>query len=451
MWLPWQRTAFEVAGEMLPSGRYAYNIVVVTVPRQCGKTASVHDTAIGRLLAHQDYRAAYAAQTGHITTERFVERFGELEAGPLAARLKLRRSQGTERITHPSTGSHVRAFPPKDGALRSSANDLVIVDEAQEHDEALGRALDTTIMPTFSTRPRRQLVIIGTAGTDESQYLARYRQLALEYLERQLAGDVDPDAAGIAIVEYGALEGEDTDDEAVWLRRHPGLAGGLTDLDALRSARTALGRAGFAREYLNIWTRTAVTVVTPEKLAAARAVGDMPDGRICLAVDVSVDRSAAAIAACGPEGINAAGNRGRYLELIDARPGVDWVTERVTELARRWGAPVVADRVGPTGTVHDELTRRDEVELITPTAQDVANACADILDDLEAEHAVIRPHPDLDAAFAGAALRNLGEGKAWSRRGASGNIAPLVAVTNAAWGYSRLPAPPKKPAVSGGR
>lgn len=433
--LPWQRLTFDLLGELDEFGRLAYPIGVVTVPRQCGKTAGVQDDTIGRMMTRRDYRCAYAAQTGHVTTERFAERFTELETGPLASRVKLRRSQGTERITWRSSGSYLKAFPPKDGALRSNALDRVIVDEAQEHSETLGLALDTTIIPTFTTRSVRgpigtQLVIIGTAGTDESQYLWRY-------LEQARAG-----VPGFAIVEYGAHDGEDTDDEEVWLNRHPGLAAGLTTLADLRTARSVLGHAGFAREYMNVWSRTSTTIIPAEAWAAVQTTGVMPAGRVCIAVQVAQDRSSATIAACGPD---------RFLEVIKTVP-VSTAAAEALSIARRQGAGgLVCDKSGPSGTVHDELTLAldgDEL-LITPTSQDRANGCADLLDDILAHSAVIKAHPDLDNAVEVAALVEGATGKQWDARGSAGDIAPLAAITHAAWGYSRMPAPlPKPVAVS---
>lgn len=441
--LPWQRYTFDLLGEVLPeTGRLAYDTGIVTVPRQCGKTAGVLDDTLGRLMTFRDYRAAYAAQTGHVTTERFDERFTELEAGPLARRVKMRRSQGTERVTWRATGSYVKAFPPKDGALRSSALDRVIVDEAQEHDEALGYALDTTIMPTFATRAvrgpiGRQLLIIGTAGTDRSQYLWRYLKAAREAQE---AGET----TGIALVEYGAHDDEDTDDEEVWQRRHPGLAGGLTTVEELRAARRSLGRAGFAREYMNRWSRTSTTVIPPDAWAAVQTSAAMPDGRVCVAVQVAQDRSSASLAVCGPD---------RFLELIGAVP-VDVAAAEALRIARRWGAGgLVVDKSGPSGTVHDELTLMlaDEPDadlLITPTRQDRANACADLLDDILSRSAVIKAHPDLDAAVEVAALVDTSTGKQWDDRGSAGNIAPLRAITLAGWGYARMPAPLRRPVAA---
>ena len=138
-----------------------------------------------------------------------VERIEELAGGPLANRVRLRRSAGTERITLPGR-SYLKAFPPKAGALRSNALDLVIVDEAQEHGVLLGAQLDLTISPVFSTWPRRQLVLVATAGTDSSDYLLRYLENARKTLP------------GYCVVEFGIHDGEDVDDETLWPLRHPG-------------------------------------------------------------------------------------------------------------------------------------------------------------------------------------------------------------------------------------
>jgi hypothetical protein len=425
-WKSYHRQAADVIGERLHTGHYRYPIVVVTFPRQCGKTTFVMDLAIGRGLQQLDYRAAYAAQTGHKTTENFGARFTELEDGPLAETVRLRRSAGTERIRLPGR-SYLKAFPPKAGALRSDALDLVIVDEAQEHDELLGRALDATIIPTFTTRPRRQLILVGTAGTERSAYLARY-------LEQARAG-----VAGYAVVEFGASDEVDFLDPAVWPTVHPGLAYGLTDTAAL--AQALMGPAGFLREYGNVWTKTSVRLVAPEEWAAVQLPAETPRpaGRICLSVALEADRSAAAV------GVGAADG---YRELVDARPGVDWVTGRVTELAATYGAPVALDRYGATGTVADELERAG-VPLLVLKTLDVANAAATFLDQVRNRSARIYPAAALTEAVAGAAMRPLGDtgGFAWSHRDSAAPVAPLVAICGAGWGFEHLPPPAVRPAV----
>jgi hypothetical protein len=427
--LPWQRYAADVIGERTPDGRYRYPIVVVTVPRQCGKTTWALDVALGRCLEQPDYRAAYTAQTGHVTTERMGDRFLELADGPLAPRARIRRSAGTERVTFPGR-SYVKAFPPKAGALRSSALDLVIVDEAQEHGTVLGEQLDLTILPTFTTRRRRQLILVGTAGTDASDYLRRYLTSAREGVP------------GFAILEWGFADDDDPDDEATWVRTHPGL-GPLTDLDALRGARAAMGAAGFSREFGNRWTSTADRVIDPTAWAAVQLPPETPrpTGPLCFSLDVAADRGSAAIAVATP---------GRYVELVDNRPGLEWLIPRCLELHAAYpGAGWAADRFGSAGPTVDALERAG-VALVVMKAGDVANAAAATLDAIVDGSLTVYPSPALTETVEGAAQRPLGDsgGFAWARRLAAAPVAPLVAISHALWGAHHLAPEPPRPVAA---
>jgi hypothetical protein len=429
-WKPYHRQVADVIGEHTPDGRYRYTIVVITWPRQCGKTTFAFDLALGRGLQQTDYRCAYCAQTGHKTTERFGERFEELEGSPLATHVRPRRSQGTERIRLPGR-SYLKAFPPKPGSLRSDALDLVLVDETQEHDELLGLALDQTIIPTFTTRPRRQLILIGTAGTDSSAYLRRY-------LEQARAGE-----PGYAVFEFGAEDADDfVHDEQLWPIRHPGLATGLTDVDALRQARATLGPAGFLREYGNVWTRTSDRALDPADWAAVQADPNQvprPSGLVCFALDVEADRSSAAIDVASPAG---------YLEVVEHSPGLDWAAARLLELQARYAAPIAVYRYGAAGVVVDELERAG-AQLLIMNAGEVANAAAGFSDRVTTRTLQVIPNPALTAAVDGAVRRALGDtgGFHWSRRGSAAPVAPLVAGSNALWGALHLPPPDIKPAV----
>jgi hypothetical protein len=427
-WIPPQRYIAEVAGELLPNGHYAYTTIVVTMPRQCAKSTTSYDVALGRGRAYRDYRVKYSTHKGTITSDRYADWFLELERFPrVLADMRLRRSRGTEAIGWRRTGSYFQAFPARDGALRSAALDAVVVDEAQEHDAVLGEALKRTITPTFSTRPRRQLWVVFTAGTDASTY-------AREYYDKAVAGE-----PGYAIFDYGCPDDVDPLDRTLWHTWHPGLAYGLTDYDALDMA-LGEGVAAFVREYGNLWTRTAAGRVIPEDAwRAVQHTNAMPPGRACFAVSAAFDRTHAAIAVAGPR---------RHLEVIDIVP-VENAAARALELQTRHGVPIAIDGHGPTVTVHDELVRA-KANLLTMTSYDVAVAAAGFLDAVKARNLSVWPHPALDDAVEVAGTRPLGDGFAWSHRASAGSIAPLVAITNALWGLERLPPPPARPAVHAG-
>jgi hypothetical protein len=425
-WKDHQRLAADVIGELRPDGRYRHPLAVVLLPRQTGKTTMVHDLALGRCLAYGDYRAAYAAQTGHVTTERMTERMGELADGPLSSRVHVRRSAGTERVSLPGR-SYLKAFPPKAGALRSNALDLVIVDEAQEHGTVLGEQLDLTILPTFTTRPRRQLIVIGTAGTDASDYLRRYLAAARDGLP------------GYCVVEYGAHDGEDVDDEDVWVTRHPGLASGLTDVDALRVARQAMGPAGFGREFLNIWSRTAHRVIPPADWDACQDPAAESVGGLCFGFDVLPDRAGAAIVAADATG---------WVEVIAQASDTAWLVPRLLELQAAHRASIACSRFGAAGPAVDDLERAG-VDLVPMSTGDVGNAAAGFLDAILQHTLRVRPSPVLGEAVAGAAQRHLSDtgGFAWSRRASAAPVAALVAASNARWGALHSP-PPVRPVVA---
>lgn len=429
-WNAWQRAAGDLLGEQTASGTYVYQIGIVMVPRQAGKTTFVFDLAQGRCIKHPDYRAAYTAQTGHVTTERFQERMAELAGTPLAQVVSARRSAGTERMSF-RRGSFLKAFPPKDGALRGSALDLVIVDEAQEIDETLGRALDQTIIPTMQTRPRRQMILIGTAGTTKSDYLRRYLDLARVGTK------------GIALIEYGAAQDDDPTDPEVWRRVHPGLAAGLADDAALHSALAVMGVTSFAREFLNVWTVTSDAVIPAGVWSAAAAPLERPaPGPPVIGVDVAVDRSRTALVACwlGASGLP-------VVEVVACRPGVTWaVAEMKAIRAADRPAAFVATADGPVATVVDAATRAG-ITITTVSPREYTAACAAFYDAILGRHVLHRAEPDLDAAVAGAARRPMGDGWGWGRRTSAAEISPLVGATLAAWGWDHRPAPARAPRV----
>lgn len=418
----WARAAADVLGEQVPADNphgwtYAYPIGVLLVPRQSAKTTTVLDVALGRGMVHRDYRAAYAAQTGHVTTERMGERIDAVARSPLGPRSKPRRSAGTERITYRpgAFDSYVKAYPPKDGALRSSALDLVIVDEAQEHDDdPLGRALDHTIMPTFTTRPRRQLLIIGTAPDRPGTMLGRYAALAR-------AG-----TPGVALFDYGATPDEDLTDPATWWRRHPGLAAGLTDEAYLRS-QLELDPAMFAREVMNVWPvegEETGSKFTPGAWQAAAWPDDVEAlPVVALAVDVAPDRDRSAVAAArrAPDG-------SLVLHVLATGPGASWLLDAVEALAARYGRPPVGyDTKGQTGAVVTSWPR-SRLTLAGFDATGYVRACVDLAADVNDARVRVVPDPELDTAARRARARDADREWYWSRRSSPVDVSPLVAV-----------------------
>jgi hypothetical protein len=373
-----------------------------------------------------DYRVAYTAQSGMATGERFRESYDQL--GMLYQELRLRRSQGTERISCEAKGSYMKAFPPIDGSLRGSALDLVICDEAQEHDAKVGAALDRTIIPTMNTRPRRQFLLMGTAGDFRSTWMRRYYDRARE------------GAPGHALIDYGATETVHPDDESIWWATHPGLVGGLTDPDALRMALSVIGPEQFRREYLNVWSmddpHTAAQPI-PMMLWEQLAGEVRHAATRVLAFDVSPDREQAAIAGASrhPDGLVA-------VDLLWQGHGRDLADEIVRLCGR------VSDG-GRVGTVLGAPSQADvarrlricDVLANVVTGVEYAAACqrlADLVQGARIRHA---GREAVSVALSAATRAWRGDAWVWSGRRSGVDITPVVALTLAVYGADRMSVP----------
>ena len=435
--LTWARLAADVAGEIDPTtGRYTYRTVLVTVPRQSAKSTTIWDVIIGRMLAYPGFTAAYAYQAGKNASEAFQRQFRRVERGPLAPHVRTYRRGGDEKLFLPGhQHSQVRAFPPRDGALRSVAEDLVVIDEAQEHSADLGNRIDQTIRPVGSTRRRFQQWLVGTAP---------HADLAAGYFASHYAA-ARRGAAGYCLIDYGADDGEDPADPAVWHRRHPGLAAGLTTPEWLAGELEHLGVEAFAREYMNVWPTVGAERLIPPDLWAASADPDQayptPGPHVVLGVDVGGRGSDTAIVAAwtDPDG------RVR-LELVDVRPGQDWAPAQLDRISRSWrvGA-VILDTYGPAVGLAETLRQAyPAVPLVETGTRDYLAACSRLLSAVTSDRIRYRPAPALDAAARDAAPVDVGDaGWRWSRRRSAGPITALVAATLAHHGALRpTPAAP---------
>ena len=457
---PWQRLVADVATERLPDGSWAYQVVVITVPRQSGKTTLITPFASHRCLICPDALTWYTAQTRQDARDNFGEAVKLLKRSPLKPpRTKVRLSNGSEGVTFPG-GASWRVFAPTPDALHGKANEQVTVDEAWAFDGVRGLALEQAIMPTFTTTGG-QLLIVSTAGTAESAWL-------LSYVERGRAAVAAGRREGIALfewgvsddvrdrVEQGLIDGVDNREAPSYLAAldvildaHPmAHDGGTLNLKALRTAAETMKPGEFLRAYGNAWTGVAERVIPASAVAdTTTSTWPKPVVPVALGFDVALDRSSSSIVAAwrdGPDGP-------LRFDVVNERPGTSWVPARLKALqdARRPVA-IAHPGAGPGVDVADEAARLGVT--FTPEAglstRDYVASCASLLAQLVDRRALHLGHAAFVAAASAAAKRDLGDGGwAWSRRESAASIAPLVAATVAAWAFDHAPTPVPTPVV----
>jgi len=421
----WQQHAADVALEHV-DGRYAYRTVGVSVGRQNGKTA-LAASRIALELLHDGHIVAFTAQDRNMARGKWEEHVDRIMDSSLAKRVaRVTRANGQEAL-HMKNGAQYRVVTPNRKGARGLTIDLVVIDEALTHDMDVIAALQ----PTMATRDNAQLWILSNAGDSNSTMLAHYRNLGHEQTSRSLAW-----------LEWAPSEDKfDPLDPEVWHQAIPTLTEihGVT-LDAVEEAASTTEPELFAREWLNVWPALeAVAVIAMhdwEKLEKP----DVAIGfEVVLGVDVSPQRDTATIAACGRNGAFTP------VEIVDHRPHVGWLPDRLLELWQKWRAPVVIDGGAPAGSLIMELERAG-VQVIPLGMRDYARACGSFYDGVVDGTVTHLGDRLLTDAVGAASKRNLAEQWAWNRR-STVNITPLVAATLARWGVVSAHQPKPKPAI----
>lgn len=441
---PWQQFVLRNSlGERL-DGRWASFEVGLIVARQQGKGAVLEARELAGLLLFGEKLIMHTAHELKTSMEHFRRLMTLFDASDdLRKRVKrVINSNGKEGLEMVN-GARLHCLARSKGSGRGFSGDLVVLDEAY----ALTPEQMEATMPTMLARDNAQVWYTSSPPLDpvSGQVLMAIRDRAeagkgdrLAWFDYGLAGTLDQ------------LDDIDLDDRGNWLAALPSLRSGRVREENVQAMRDLLPTdAGFAREILGIWPPGlggSFQVIPETDWAAAHDIESNIDGPLAIAAAVSVDRSRAAIAACGrrADGL-------LHVEVTstplrsDNRNGTAWVVPRLVEIAERnRPAAVVLDEFGPTGSLiaAAEEAGLEVTRLGTAAAARAYGMFFDAVSGTDRDGRVIRHigQPELTAAVAGAKRRPLGEGFAWDRKAATVDITPLVAVTNALYGYATRPA-----------
>lgn len=426
--MPWQRRVADVATERLPDGRYRYPVVVVTVPRQSGKTTLMRAVGVERAIAYPDAPVFYTAQTGKDARERWRDLVKQLRASPFRSQITVREAAGSERVIFPN-GSEFRCFAPVGAGLHGYTPPTVMLDEVWAHDDAKGEELMGAIVPAQITLPHRQLWLVSTAGTSASGFLRKW-------VDAGRAG-----ADGVALFEWAAPDSADPYDPATLREFHPAVGWVRPDgtpqvtVEDLLDAAERNSRAEYERAYLNRWTVTESVLIPADvwRDLGDQAVDPVDPARVVLTYDVAHDRRSASILGTWRDGDVV------RTRVVLADTGTSWVAPALEELCRNVApAAVGADDGGPARQVTDALHRSGVLRDLgirheVLGAREFCMATGSYLsaiDDGTIRHDASELLAD---SIAGVVTRPMADGVAFSRRHSAGDSSPAIASTVGAW------------------
>lgn len=434
----WQTFALHVGLGERPDGSWSAFETCINVPRQNGKGGVIEARELAGLFLLGEQLILHSAHEFKTAKEAFlrIERL-IVNSDALRKRVRnVRRTTGEESIEM-MNGARLRFLARSGGSGRGFTGNLNVLDEAMIlGDDAMG-----ALMPTMAAVKNPQIWYLGSAGIGpQSMQLGRLRQRALDALE---SGEADP---SLAYLEWSinphvtecSRECQEHDDPRSPLsvaKANPALGYRLS-LEHTERERLSMGEAIFNRERLGVGDYPSDSAdtwsVIGEDAWRALADGDsQPADPVAFAIDVTPERSHASICVAGKNGSAV------HVEVVDNRPGTDWVIERARDLHERWSPRCwVVDAGSPAGSLITDLERALEVEVVKPKTREVAQATGQVYDAVLSGDIVHLDQAPLATALAGARKRDLGEAWAWARRGVGVDISPLVGVTLARWGLT---------------
>lgn len=426
--MPWQQHVVDVAMEVDENDRLVYREIVLTVPRQSGKSTLLLAIAIHRALAFAERQnITYAAQSGVMARDKMLDEWAPtLERSPVAPLVDVRRTNGHEAFLF-ENGSKWDLTANTATSGHGATLDLAFIDEAFAQ---VDNRLEQAFKPAMVTRDQPQLWIVSTAGTAESTYLKgkvdNGREMAQRYATQ-----------GVAYFEWSSSSGDDPGSVETWQACMPALGHTIT-LDAIASDYASMELGEFLRAYLNRWLLgRADPVIAATDWSTCFDQASKAEDPVALAVDVTPDRAYSAIGVAG----DVVHGDAEHVEVVEHRSGTSWVVPRMVELAERHRPSIVVlDAAGPAGSLLEPLQTALEplgVEVRVISTREATQACGAFYDAAK-EHALRHIGQSvLTAAVDGADRRAVGDAWLWSRKSSSVDISPLVAVTLALWGHAQ--------------
>jgi len=421
--MPWQRLVLDRALERDPStGQYRHRTVVVTVPRQNGKSVLLQALIAERLtrpgmtvgMTSQSLRAAAS-----VLYDPLAARFAFM---PDELRPRVIRSQGNAHIDLDGIGSSAHCLSPSEKSGHGYSFDLVVVDEAWSHYDL---RLAQSVRPTQIARPDPQLWLASTAGVAASVWL---RQM----VDAGEAGDV-------AYFNWTSPLDHDPADPASWAEANPAYGVTITEA-ALRDAHGVMSESEFARAHLNRWTVGAEAAAIPLSIwleCHSPTVTVAPSG-MAFGFDVSTDRKWAAIAAA-----SRADDGRLVVELVAHRAGTDWLLPKLAEMRdRHRPSTIIGNYAGPARALIDAAAPAGLLVEGLGTG-DYVSACQTLYDAVMARRVAHRGQDAIDQAIRDSTRRKLAGSWAWAGGLPTADISPLVAVTLAASAAANPPPVPQ--------
>lgn len=425
---PWQDGAGKLILAKRQDGTYAADTIVISIPRQVGKTYLIASIIYAICLLEPGLTVIWSAHRKTTAAETFDQFDGMAKRPRVAPHIQqVYRGKGDEKIIF-NNRSRILFGARESGFGRGFSDvDILVFDEAQIMSESALE--DMAAAQNVAKNPLTFLMGTPPRPKDPGEVFTLFRQEAL-----------DGESDGTLYIETSADPGCDPLDRDQWRKANPSFPHRTSERAMLRLRKKLKADDSWRREALGEWDAVPVhqPIVTSQgwlDMVDVGPVDSTPPN--ALGVDMSHGRDIS-IGATWIEGDDA------HLEEVwagsDPAIAVNWIANR----ARR-RIPVVIDTASPAASLIPEL-RACKVKVIATSAAQMATACGLFADRIKSNSLTHADQESVTSAVMGARKRPIRDagGFGWDRRDSTITIHPLVAVTLSLLGATEKTRKPEK-------
>lgn len=425
----WQDDAGRLILAKRADGEYAADTIVISIPRQVGKTYLIACIIFALCLSTPRLKVIWTAQVKDTALETFEQFFTMSKRTKVRPHvLKTPQGKGDEAIIF-KNGSSIEFGARDSGFGRGRTDvDVIVFDEGQhlsnEALENMGAAQNVAKNPlcfVVGTPPRPK---------DKGEFFTLLRQEAL-----------DGESVGTLYVEMSADRGSNPMDRDQWRKANPSFPARTSERAMLRLRKKLRNEDSWRREALGIWDDVTrhMPIVTPaawgELIDVGPSSGVAPNA---LGVDMSHGLSISVVGCWIEDGA-------AHIEEVwagtDVAAALNWVG---ASAGRR--IDVVIDDVSPAAQMIPELKAR-KVKVRRSTARDMAKGCLLFETRTKAKTLTHADQKSVTDAVMGGRKRPISGESAgswgWDRGDSTVVIHPVVAGTLALLGATENGRPPR--------
>jgi len=413
----WQAGAGAAILGKREDGMYAADAVVISIPRQVGKTFLIGAIIFALCIIRPGLLVLWTAHRTPTANETFQSMRAMAERQELKPHIASATAPAGNGTIKFRNGSRILFGAREQGFGRGFTKVAVVVfDEAQILTQ---NAIDDMI-PATNQADNPLIVYIGTPPkpSDRGDVFINLRAEAL-------SGESDD----TLYIEFSADENADPGDREQWAKANPSYPLRTSSRAMLRMKKN-LGAESFMREALGIWDGNAVVGAFSSGSWARRSTLADPGRPAAIGLASDVDQVWLSLGAASSDEVPHLGSTHRV--RIEKRA---WFVSEAARIQSEYGCVVAIDKRGPASFLIPDLEEAG-VELTMASLDDFVQACADIRSAVELGRVTHGNYDDLNAAVDAAGWRMLGERRVFARK--NGDVSMLEAVTLALWGAGQM-------------